>query len=424
MGAKIVIFFSTFAAVPIEKHISLSELLADVKKVVSESFPLGVWISAEISELKVNSSGHCYMELIEKGSSDGVPKASASAIAWRTQWNMIESYFRSMTGVSIAAGMNVLIKVSVNFHEAYGLSLILSDIDPVFTIGEQEQQRRRTIAELTADGVMELNRSLPIARVPWRIAVVSSAGAAGYRDFCRHLVASPYRFRLTLFEAIVQGAAAEESIIGALERIAGQADEFDAVALIRGGGAQSDLGCFNSYALCSNIAQFPLPVLTGIGHDKDTSVADMVSFKELKTPTAVADFLVDAAAEIENRLDEAYRAVTDAAAEKLSSDRERMERYSAMLAGGMSAMVRSLELRLERYGLLLRHSAADLLSSARNTLRGAEIAVAGNNPDRILAKGFAVVRRSGRAITDASALKSGEEVEITLHKGKTKAKIE
>ena len=407
-----------------EKHITLADLLSDVKRTLAERFPLGVWISAEIGELKENRySGHCYLELIEKGEKEGTPKAKASAAIWRTRWGAIRSYFREATGRELAAGMNVLLKVAVSFHESYGLSLVVSDIDPAYTLGENERRKRETIAALEADGVMELNRQLPFPTVIQRVAVISSATAAGLQDFGNHIAESPFDIRWTLFEAIVQGAAAEESIVAALDRIANADREFDAVAIIRGGGSTSDLECFNSYVLCSHIAQFPLPVLTGIGHDKDISVADMVAARMLKTPTAVADFLVCLSEGFMAEAESVYEQITTLATHTITTHSSTLSLYGARLAGASTARLAEGGLLLEREQMRLTHSLERLFDTHRARLSLAESKAKASSPERILAMGFAVVRNGGAALTDTSTLKEGDVVEITLQRGSTRATI-
>ncbi len=407
-----------------EKHITLADLLSDVKRTLAERFPLGVWISAEIGELKENRySGHCYLELIEKAEKDGTPKAKASAAIWRSRWGALASYFREATGRDLAVGMSVLLKVSVSFHEAYGLSLVISDIDPAYTLGEGERRKRETIAALEADGIMELNGSLPFPLVIGRIAVISSATAAGLQDFRNHLTDSPYRIEAELFEAFVQGTAAEESIIAALGQIAGREEEFDAVAIIRGGGSQSDMECFNSYALCSHIAQFPLPIITGIGHDKDTSVADLVAARALKTPTAVADYLVALADGVYSEAESLYERIGATAQHQLSAHSARLAQSSAKLLGGCSALLGAMNSGLQRAEAELHHATERLIDGHRNRLAVAESAVKASSPERILSMGFAVVRKGNKALRDVAQLSEGDRVEITLAGGTRNAII-
>ena len=407
-----------------EKHITLSELLADVKRTLAERFPMGVWICAEIGELKENRySGHCYLELIEKGEKDSTPKAKASAAIWRSRWTGIAAHFRMATGCDLAAGMSVLLKVSVTFHEAYGFSLVVSDIDPAYTLGENERRKRETIAALEVDGVIDLNRSLPFPTVIQRVAVISSATAAGLQDFRNHLAESPYAITTTLFEAIVQGSTAEESIIAALGEIAEREEEFDAVALIRGGGSQSDLECFNSYALSAHIAQFPLPVLTGIGHDKDTSVADLVAARALKTPTAVADFIVGLAEGYHSEVEGRYEQIATRATYHLTTHASNLTLCSAKLVGATTSLLATANLSLSRSEMSLRHSSLLAIERAEARLRSAEAQTAAASPERILSMGFAMVRRGDKCVTSAADLQAGDRVEITLAEGTSQAII-
>lgn len=428
-----------------KKHFSLRELQLAVRERLAEAFPLPVWVAAEISEMKVNYSGHCYLELVEKGGANGVPAAKASAVIWRSHYGPIASYFASKTGERLAVGMKVLVRVTISYHELYGLSFQIQDIDPTYTVGDWEQQRQQTIARLREEGVWDMNRELDVPRVPQRVAVVSSANAAGFQDFCKEIARSAYRVELTLFDAFMQGHGAEDSIIEALERVADRAEEFDVVALIRGGGSQSDLACFNSYRLCAHVAQFPLPIVTGIGHDKDESVADMVAARRLKTPTAVAAWVVEQMTEFDGRLEALRQAVERYAVELLSAERQRLERNAALVATQAVGATRRLELTLERYSSELRrmsqalvaeqrnraaraeellHRASDyFVRSERERLAALEQAVAARDPQRIMALGFAVVSLGGRAVSDASQVDVGSEVSIRLAKGELKAKI-
>lgn len=289
----------------VDSYMTLSQLQGRIREVLCQGFAAPLWITAEIGELKVNArSGHCYLQLVEKGGRNGVPQAQAQAVIWASQYGMLASYFRGATGEELAVGMKVLFRASVSYHELYGLSLRIVDIDPLYTLGDLARQRQQTIAQLREDGVFDLNRELGIPQVPQRIAVISSPQAAGYQDFMNELGASPYRFDAVLFDAVMQGHGAEASIIGALEAVADRMEEFDAVVMIRGGGSQSDLSFLNSYLLSFHVAQFPLPVIAGLGHDKDQSVVDMVAALSLKTPTAVAAFLADRVAGFDARLEE------------------------------------------------------------------------------------------------------------------------
>ena len=421
--------------------ITLSQLQQAIRQTLCGAFTAPVWITAEIGEMKVNArSGHCYMQLVEKGGRNGVPHAQASAVIWAGQYGMLSSFFRGATGRNLEVGMQVLLQVQVSYHELYGLSLRVTDIDPLYTLGDLERQRQETIARLKEDGVFDLNGSLELPLVPQRIAVVSSAQAAGYRDFMKELGGSPYCFRTELFDAVMQGHGAEASIIDALGRIAARMDEFDVVVVIRGGGSQSDLSFLNSYLISYHIAQFPLPVIAGLGHDKDQSVVDMVAARSLKTPTAAAAFLVDRLADFDASLASLGQAIGNRAVQVLEQHRKEVmlvgtllrERVAAvrMRAGWrlqsagetMRAQIRRLMrdgvMRLDAASVQLRERTERIFAAERLRLEQAGRLVGIADPQRILARGFAVVRRGGHALTDASAVRKGERLEVTLQKGK------
>ena len=404
-------------------HITLVELQRLVKERLHEQFPLPLWVSAEIAELKVNYSGHCYLELVEKGGDNGVPLAQSRAVIWRSVYPRVAAYFEAETGRKLAPGIRILARVTVNYHELYGFSLQITDIDPAYTLGDMERQRQQTIARLQREGVWEMNRETELPPVVQRIAVVSSAHAAGYQDFCQELAKSPYAFRTELFDAFMQGDAAEESIIAALCAVAERSEEFDAVVLIRGGGSASDLNCFNAYRLCNHVAQFPLPVITGIGHDKDVSVADMVAFRALKTPTAVAGWLTE---ELERRwsdfqlaalkLRDAVRGRTHAAElrlERLASELKRM-------AGGCLAQERLLS---EQLPGRLRDAVRERLAHEGMYLASAEEVVAAHAPERLLKLGFALLRCGGRGVVSAGGVRPGDKLGIELADGTITATV-
>lgn len=408
------------------KHITLSELQQRIKQALESALPLPVWVVAEVSELKVNYSGHCYMELVEKSEpargGTPIPRAQARAVIWRQQYAMLSAYFEAETGSKLSAGMKILAKVVVSYHELYGLSLQITDLDASYTLGEVERQKQMTIAQLQADGVWDMNREQELPLLTQRIAVVSSAAAAGYRDFCNELQQGGYAFHLELFEAVVQGHAAEESVCAALERIAERAECFDAVVIIRGGGSASDLSCFNSYRVCSYVAQFPLPVITGIGHDKDTSVADMVAHTPLKTPTAVAAWLTERMAQQMAWLEDASFALSQLAQGATSRELLHLERLTGdvqRLGGTYCERARG------RVALLQEQLTTQLmlfLNKQKMFLKMAESVVEARSPQQILRLGFAIVRCDGRAITSAEGI-AGREVEIELSDGRMKATV-
>lgn len=406
-----------------EQHITLSELQQQVTAVLAERFPLPVWVTAEIAELKVNYSGHCYLELVEKGEADGIPKAQARAVIWRSHYPRLAACFEAETGQQPAAGMKVLVKATVNYHERYGFSLQITDLDAAYTVGDMERQRQQTIARLKQEGVWEMNREVPLPAVVQRIAVVSSRQAAGYQDFCKELQKSPYEFRIELFDAFMQGTAAEDSIVSALGAIAEQGDRFDAVVLIRGGGSASDLNCFNAYRLCAHIAQFPLPVLTGIGHDKDTSVADLVAHTALKTPTAVAGWLVDRMTRVEGWLDTAALALHDAAVTLSRSHLLRLERLQGDLNGLCEGLLSQRRTELERLLERLTDACKQLTDRERTRLESAFQLVESRSPRHILRLGFAIVRNGSKPLVSVRGLRTDDPLTVELADGTLQAAV-
>jgi exodeoxyribonuclease VII large subunit len=309
------------------EYISLHTLHLQIKEKINASFPGVIWIIAEISEIRTTRAGHCYLELIEKSSNDDQIVAKARGTIWSFTFRMLKPYFETTTGQSLQAGLKALLKVSVEFQELYGYSLNVKDIDPNYTLGDLEQKRRATINQLKEDGVFEMNKETWLNPVPQKIAIISSPTAAGYQDFINQLTnnAAGFKVYYRLFPATMQGEEAEQSIIEALEKIYNYEQHFDAVVLIRGGGSTTDLMCFDSYLLALNIAQFPLPVLTGIGHDRDVSVADMVAHTQLKTPTAVADFIIQGLSTFTDHLEGLQTALSDIATRTISNHKHVLE---------------------------------------------------------------------------------------------------
>lgn len=412
-----------------DKHISLSQLQQRIKSVIEQGLPLPLWVVAEIAECKVNYSGHCYLELIEKAdatdsrATSSVPRAQARAVIWRSQYAMLSAYFESQTGSRLAAGMKILAKVTVSYHELYGLSLQITDLDPSYTLGEVERQKQLTISRLQADGVWDCNREVEMPLLVQRLAVVSSATAAGYRDFCQELQQSPYAFRHELVEAVMQGAVAEESVCAALSAIAEREDEFDAVIIIRGGGSTSDLSCFNSYRICSYVAQFPLPVITGIGHDKDVSVADMVAHSPLKTPTAVAAWLNERMATLEGKIEEAAQLLTDVARAKTSAEQLRIERWAGYLRELSQQLCERHRSRMMLLHEQLRSAVERVIERESSRLQLATEVVEAHNPKSILRRGFAIVRIKGQATPSTDSVSSGDMIDIELTDGNLQAEV-
>ena len=406
-------------------HITLVELQRRIKMILSEQFALPVWVSAEVADLKVNYSGHCYLELIEKDhkSENGVPTAQVRAVIWRSSYSRIAAYFEAETGQRLAPGIRILAQALISYHELYGLSLQITDIDSAYTLGEMEQQRQKTIARLQEEGVWEMNRAVPMPLLVQRLAVVSSAQAAGYQDFCKELGRSGYRFDLTLFDAVMQGTAAEESILMALGRVAERQEEFDAVVIVRGGGSTTDLNCFNAYRLSSHVAQFPLPVLTGIGHDKDQSVVDMVAHLPLKTPTAVAGWLIERMSSIEEWLEGAAQQLHDITTTRMREAELRLEQQLGDVRRLTMERTIQEKLRLEAAERLLPERIETLLRFEQQRLERAEEVVESRSPQQILKLGFAILRGEERAIRTTEELKQHTRLKVELSDGITEINL-
>ena len=405
------------------ESLTLYDLMRMVRGSVESRFSDPVWISAEISELKLNRSGHCYLNLVEKGATDGAPRAEARAMIWRSSYNTITSSFESATGTPLSAGIKVLVRVVVTFHEIYGLSLQIIDIDPSYTLGEVERRRRETIARLQEDGVWDMNRELELSRPTLRIAIISSATAAGYRDFMQEIGRCNYRFKITLFESLMQGDGGENSVINALGAIADREEEFDVVAIIRGGGSTSDLALFDSYRIASHIAQFPLPVVTGIGHDKDVSVADMVAHTSCKTPTAVATLFMELANQEMNYIAALAAEIKLIAERNLANENLRIVRYS----GDISRLALEYLQREEHSVQLLKHElfteAKSRINNELQRIERAEAIVESHSVENILQLGFALLRSGTHSIRRTSDVSIGESINIELYDGSISAEI-
>ena len=383
--------------------IGLLALQEQVKRHLEDHFFESVWLQAEISELKQNPSGHCYLTLVEKDPRSNALLARASAVVWASTWRMVKPYFEAQTGRALAPGLSVLVRVQVSYSVLYGLSLVIYDIDPSFTVGELELARQRTIARLEAEGMFDMNAQLSLPLLPRRLAVVSSPTAAGWRDFRRQLEGNEYGFRfwLQLFPAVMQGDAAPESIIGALDQIAAEADSFDAVLILRGGGGAMDLVCFDDYELAVNVAQFPLPVLTGIGHDHDFHIVDMVAHTHVKTPTALADWLLDRFSGEAWRLDTLVQRLHLA-----------VRTHAAAQLGALEA----LKLRLV-------HAVLDRHADALHALDLLERRVEAADPRRALDRGFLIALKDGHRTDRAAAFTPGDRLTLLFRDGSVEAEV-
>ncbi|MDR1859453.1 MAG: exodeoxyribonuclease VII large subunit [Bacteroidales bacterium] len=335
---------------------TLSELNIRIQESIQGSFPALVWVKAEISEYREHSSGHCYLDLIETRQSGGEVIARTRATIWSYTFRLLKTHFETATGQALRNGLGVMVQVKVEFHPVYGMSLNIKDIDPAYTVGDMAMRRREIINRLQQEGILNLNRQLPLPVVPQRIAVISSATAAGYNDFVNHLKHNGTRYRLTvtLFPASMQGADTGDSVISAMNAIRTRQSEFDIAVIIRGGGAHIELAAFDNYALATAVARFPLPVITGIGHDRDETVADLVAHTKLKTPTAVAEFLLNGCANFAQRLNDAEQQCTNLLNAMLRTENQRIIDYGDRLKNSVRQRITGETHRFAMFNMRLQ----------------------------------------------------------------------
>ena len=384
------------------EHFTLRQLNLMVRDAIEMQMPDEYWVEAELSECR-ERGGHCYMELIEKDEQTNTPVARASAKCWRQTWQIMQPHFERVTGQPLHAGLKVLLRVYAQYHEAYGFSWIVTDIDPTYTIGDMARKRQEIIRQLKEEGIFDLQRELCIPLFAQRIAVISAAGAAGYGDFCRQLDDNEYgfKFEVTLFPAVMQGEQVERSIIDALNQIysltshpSPLTSQFDCVVIIRGGGATADLSGFDTLALAEHVAQFPIPIITGIGHDRDESILDMVSNTRVKTPTAAATLLIDNLRQVLERLNIAQQRIS-LMGHIIIDARHRIEMLQQRLSTAIERMMTNQKHRLSQIELLLQSF----------------------DPQLLLSRGYSITLHHGRAVRDPQQLKAGDEIETRVEKG-------
>lgn len=384
--------------------LSLYELNHRVREAIDQSLPGEYWVQAEMSSVNVNAAGHCYIELVQKNDRGPGLMAKARATVWAGRFRMLKPYFEQATGQAFVAGISVLLLVTAEFHELYGLSYIVQDIDPAYTLGDMARRRREILQRLESEGTLRLNKELELPVVPQRIAVISSETAAGYGDFCNQLLTNPYGFAFTtrLFPAVMQGDRVEASVIAALDAVAAEAEQWDVVVIIRGGGATSDLAGFDTYELASNCAQFPLPIITGIGHERDDTVIDAVAHTRVKTPTAAAEFLVNRLVEAAEHLAHCVDAVADGISRRMTAEQQRLARLAQRLPGAFALRRTNEDHRLGRALERISTGIGNLLTRQQHRLELAEKVLEGASPERILRRGYSITYRAGRAVRSAA----------------------
>lgn len=450
------------------QRLTLSQLTTRISNALDEAFLGSVWVAAEVSELNENRTGHCYIELVEKDLSGSQLKARIRGTIWARDYRMLRTYFESVAGRRLSAGIKVLVMCHVNFHPVYGLSLNIVDIDPTYTLGDIELQRQETIQKLVSEGIFDMNRALELPILPKRIAIVSSPTAAGYQDFIHQLEGNPYGYTMErgLFDATVQGDGAEESIVAALDGVFRGDVRWDLVAIIRGGGSLTDLACFDSYYLASHIAQFPIPIITGIGHEKDTTIADMVAHTRLKTPTAAAEFIIARFVEAEGLLHDTIKIFNQSAQELIGKQRQRLSSLQGQMVPAALKLSSSQLLNIMMLKMQINDLTRRIFTREENyhmgVCRGVSVAAAhhvkdqmqriatytqrvsaahkqsvtyelsridsllrtlnGLDPTKVLNRGYSITIHNGRWLTNPNSVKPGDEVETILAEGRMRSK--
>ena len=451
------------------ERISLTELQLIIRDSLYLSLPQMFWVAAEISEITINSSGHCYLELVEKHPDEKNIRARIRGIIWNSRFSFIRSFFENITGESLRGGLRILVKAKIEYHELYGLSLVINDIDPAFTLGEMAVKRQLIIKKLEDEGVFTMNREIDFPLLPQRIAVISSKSAAGYTDFINHLNGNSfgYVFYTALIETPMQGTETEKGVINALDKIATHSALFDLVVIIRGGGSQTDLSWFDSYDIAYHVTQFPLPVVTGIGHEKNISVTDMVASMSLKTPTAVADFLIDGMAAAENELNGLSTGIRDSTRIIIEENKNRLETYGIKLlplarmmisvskeklSGKMMELIRTGREITSGSGVVTATLLARLFSSVKtfsaerikiietsrenlvsytlNSINNNRIKLTGLdktlnilNPENVLRRGYTITSFNGKILKNRNLLKKDDYIDTLFTDGTIKSKV-
>jgi len=425
--------------------LSLKELTNLIKTCIEKNFSSSYWVIAEISEIRINQKGHCYLELVEKENDEILAKIRATI--WSYTYRNLSGWFETISGESLKPGIKILANVLIGFHEVFGISLNIRDIDPNYTIGERARRKQEIIKKLKEDGIFEMNKELPLPLVPQNIAVIASPTSAGYQDFQDQLRYNMYnyQFKFSLFQAIMQGKEAEKSIINALLEVNKNPEEFDVLIIIRGGGATLDLDCFDTYDLASHIAQFPLPVITGIGHERDETITDLVANTKLKTPTAVAEFLISGCRQFDERIEELFLYIAEYAKRivkersYLLDEMNQKLRYLSKnqynrqmfylkqthqrLTYAVHNKIDNIESRIVNNQYLIRKTIDNILSQHRKLLHHLESKITLMNPHNILKWGFSITRFNKKAIDNVEKLKIDDIIETEFHKGNLKSKI-
>lgn len=405
--------------------LTLYELNNRVRRSLSQSLPDEYWVQAELSDVRINSAGHCYVEFVQKDVHSNAFVAKARGVVWGHVFRLLRPYFERETGQIFTSGIKVMVLVRVEFHEVYGYSLTVVDIDPSYTVGDMVRRRREILHQLENEGVLTLNKELSLTVIPQRIAVISSSTAAGYGDFCNQLESNPYGFRFypTLFPAVMQGDKVEESILKALDAILATVGDWDVVVIIRGGGAVSDLAGFDSYMLATACAQFPLPVITGIGHERDDTVLDFVAHTRVKTPTAAAEYLIAKVDECADVLSQTSARLIESVQNRLLWEHRRVDDLKQRIPSAVYKRIADAKYTLLMSQGRIRQTSKLRLSASAHRLELLQQRLADAMPEKQLARGYSITLKEGKAVKDASALKEGDVITTRLFDGEIKSEI-
>ena len=399
--------------------LSLYDLNALVRRSLEQCLPDEYWVQAELSDVRTNSTGHCYLEFIQKDPRSNNLIAKARGTIWANVYRLLKPYFEESTGQAFVSGIKVLVQVTVSFHELYGYSLTVQDIDPTYTLGDMARRRREILKQLEEEGVLTLNKELEMPVLPQRIAVVSSPTAAGYGDFCHQLKNNSrgFFFHTELFPALMQGDRVEESVLSALDAILNRQEDFDAVVIIRGGGATSDLSGFDTYLLAAACAQFPLPIITGIGHERDDTVLDSVAHTRVKTPTAAAEYLINcmdlAADELEVLISQLHESVRS----RLTEEHRKLISYRNRIPSAVVRRVSDAKLALLTTRKDISLAVQTLLSRQRHRLELLQQRLADASPEKMLARGYSITLKDGKVVKNGDVLQLNDEIVTRLYQG-------
>lgn len=408
-----------------QKALSLYELNALIKQTLKSGLPNAYWIQAELSDVRYNATGHCYLEFIQKDTRTANLIAKARGTIWANVFKMLKPYFEESTGQAFVSGIKVMVQVTVEYHELFGLSLAVIDIDPTYTLGDMARKRREILLQLEQEGVLTLNKELEMPDLVQRIAVISSATAAGYGDFCTQLQENPYGlvFYPHLYFALMQGSQVEESIIDALNRINEHRDEFDAVVIIRGGGSTSDLSGFDTYLLAANCAQFPLPIITGIGHERDDTVIDEVAHTRVKTPTAAAQFLINRMNNVAIQLADITEMLSASVQRKMQDESAQLNKMIDYLPMAVTNRVRIERLFLNQQVQKINVEADKLMTRHKHQLALIAQQISSASPDKLLKRGYSMTLKNGKIVKDSKELTTGDILTTRFAKGEIQSEV-